>query len=105
MLGKVAGLEESLDARDAVIRSIVKDSCATLEPSLRGLIENFRADPDRSMSEAFCVGSTGSQFHADTAIDGITFRFSRRAATDDDGGFAKGEDVFDRVGGTEVIEL
>lgn len=68
-------LREKWAATDTVPRFILKDSCAKLVPSPRGLIEDFRAGLNRSMIEAFHVGSINSQFHADTAIDYVMLLF------------------------------
>lgn len=74
---KVIDLQKKLAARDIVVRSIVVDSCATLTPSFRSLVQNFRAGPFKSVSEAFRAGSIPFQRPADTAIDGITLRFRK----------------------------
>lgn len=66
---------------DGVIRSIVKHSCASLGPILRGLLDNFRAGLNKSVNEVFCAGSIGPPSHADTAIDGVTVCFSEGAAS------------------------
>lgn len=102
---KVADLQERLRTRDAVIQSIVKDSCATLGPSLIGLFENFSTGLHTCSSKAFCTVSIGSWFHAVAAIDGITLRFLEGDASRDDGGPAKGEDIVDSSLDSEVIEL
>lgn len=62
-------LQEKLEARDAVLRSIIEYSCATLEPSFRALVENFCAGLNSSLSEACRTGYIDSQFHADNAIN------------------------------------
>lgn len=91
-------------ASDAVAASIVEDSSAKLGPSLRGSVENLRAGFNKSVSEAFYVGSIDFQLHAENAINGIT-PFSGGAALEDGGGFTKGENVVDPAYGPEVIEL
>lgn len=63
--------------------------------SLRALVTNFRGGLSRLLNEAFRAGSIRSQFYADTAIDGITLRFSEGAESDDGDGFTTGEDVVD----------
>lgn len=91
-----------MGARDGVISSVIEDFCASLWPSSRGLAENFRAALYKSVNKAFRAGSTGSPFHADTAIDGFTISFSEGAASDDGDGSAKGEDDVDHPANREV---
>lgn len=50
-------MPKRLSAKHGVTRYIVKDSCALLGPSHRGLVENFRADLNKSLSQAFPTGS------------------------------------------------
>lgn len=40
---EVVDLRETFGARNAVIRSIGRDSCSSLEPFLSSLVEKFRA--------------------------------------------------------------
>lgn len=101
----MADLQERLKGRDAVIRSVVEDSCATLGPSLRSFVENFGAGLNNSVSEAFRAGFIGSQLHDGAAIDRITLRFSGGGASENGGGYTKGRDVFDPSVDSEVIEL
>lgn len=55
---------------------MVEELCATLWEFLKGLVENFRVDLNRSVAVAFRLGPIGFQFHADTVFVGITLRFS-----------------------------
>lgn len=86
-------------------RSIVVDLCATPDPSLRRLVENFRTGLSRSVSEALRASSIGSKIHTNAAIDGITPRISKRGATDDSAGSTQGEDVLDVSADTDAIEM
>lgn len=81
--------------RDAVIRSIDKDSCATLGPPFKSLVEIFRACHNSTLSKYFRAGSMGSHFLAYLAIDCINFRFLYGAASDEGGESTKAEDVVD----------
>lgn len=73
---------ERLGASGVVLLSIVEDTCASLEPSLEGLIENFCVGLNKSVNEAFRAGSTGSKFHTNTSIDDTTPPFSEGPASD-----------------------
>lgn len=102
----MAVLRETLGARDAFIRSIVKDSSATLALSLRGLANNFCACLNKPVSAAFRAFFIGSRFHADAAIDGIITCFQKvLAALENDGDATKGVVVAERPDDSEVIEL
>lgn len=72
---------------------------------LRSLVENFRADLNKPVNEAFRVGSIGFQFHANAAIDGITLRCLECAASHDCDSSTKDEDVVDPLVDPEVITL
>lgn len=92
-------------AKVGVIQSIAEDSCASLRPSLIGLAESFLACLNQSGNEVFGAGSIGSQLHVNTAIDDITLRFQKGAASDDCLGFSKVEEVVDPSAHLEIIEL
>lgn len=89
-------LRELLGAEDSVIPFIFEDLCASLRPSLRSFVENFRVGLNEAVNVSLCAGSISFQFHGDTAIDGITHRFSEGVALEDGGCSTKGEDVIDR---------
>lgn len=57
---EVPDLQEVLGTIVGVIGSILENSCATIWPNLRSLIENFRASPDKSVGKALCNSSVGS---------------------------------------------
>lgn len=56
----VTELRESFGASDTVIRSVVDSLCASLAPSFRSLVGNFRVGLSKSVSEAFHTGFIGS---------------------------------------------
>lgn len=72
---QVVVLREKLAAKYVSVKSIIQDSCETLGPSPRGLVENPSAVLKKSVSNAFINGSVDAQIHADTAIDSITLYF------------------------------
>lgn len=76
-----------------------------LGPCLRGLVDSFGADLYTLVSEVFCKGYIDSKFHTDTAIEGITLRFSKGAVLDDSDGFSKGRNVVDLSVDSKVIQL
>lgn len=96
-------VRERLGASHGVIWSIVEDSCASVESSLQGLVDGFRADLNKSTADVFRAGSIGSEFHAETAIDGTTLRFSDGSGSDDGAGSTKGGVVYDPPADSEVI--
>lgn len=57
------------------------------------------------VSDNFHAGAIGSQFHADTAVNGTAFRLSEGSVSDDGDGCSSGEDVVDTPAGPEVIEF
>lgn len=57
---QVVELRRAYAAKDDVVRSIVQDSCATLEPSFKRLVENFRVSLNKSLSATFRVRSIGA---------------------------------------------
>lgn len=77
----VTDLQERLVARDVVTWSIIEYSYASLGPSFRGLVEIFRAGLIYPVDVAFQAGSIGSQYHADTAINGFTLCFSEAVSS------------------------
>lgn len=81
-----------------IVRSIVQDLFATLEPFLRGLVENFRAGLSKSVNEAFRVGFIDAHFHANTAVEGITLRILGGVASEDGCRYTTREDFVDPVG-------
>lgn len=105
MRAEVVDLEDRLTVRDAVARLIVKDSCATPDPSLRRIVEAFRASLDKSLSETFPIVSIDYQIHIDTAVNSITLRFLEFAGSDDVEGSIKGEDNFNRLTDSQLIKL
>lgn len=98
-------LRVKLSATDGVIRYIAKALCGSLRPFLRGFVENFCAGLNKSVDEAFRARSFSSQFHANSAIDSVTLRFSDGAASEDGDGSAKSEDVVDPSADRRIIEL
>lgn len=92
-------------ARGSVVRSVVDSLCATLGPSLRSLVENFLADLNKAVGEAFCASSLDSQARADAAIDGITLCFTGGAASKNGGSSTKSWHVVDTPVDPEVIML
>lgn len=50
-------LREKLNAKDAMVSSTVQAPYATLGPYLSNIVENFRADINKSVSDAFLIGS------------------------------------------------
>lgn len=62
-----------LAAKDSVVKSIVQALCPTLGPSFSNLAGNFHARRNKSLIDAFRIGSGDAQLHAYTAIDGINF--------------------------------
>lgn len=57
------------------------------------------------MVETFRACSISSKSHAETTIDGITVRFSERAASDDGDCYTKGGDVDDPPIDPEVVQF
>lgn len=55
---------------------------------------NLHTEFSKSVNDAFCAGSIGSQCHADGAIAVITLRFSKSASTDAGAGSTKGGQTF-----------
>lgn len=102
---EVVDLQEKFGAKDAVIRTIVEDSCVSLVQTLRRLVENFRAGHCKSVNKVFPAGSIGSQFHVNAAIHGITDQVSECAASDDGHDLNKGKDFVDLPADADVIEL
>lgn len=90
---ELAYLRKQLGARDDDVWYITDDSCPSLGPSLRILVENLRAGRNETVDESFQGSSNHSQIHADTAIDGVTPGFSEGAALDDGYYSSKREDV------------
>lgn len=76
-------LQEKLVAKDAAFNLVVHASCATLGPSRRCLVENFCLGFDKSVGDAFHLGSLQTKIHADTAIDSMTLHFSEDAASEE----------------------
>lgn len=101
---EVTDLQERLGAMDAVVRSIVEDSCVSLGQYHRSLVENSRAGHNKSVREAFRAGFIGSQFHSDASINGIALHFSEGAASNDGDVSTKSEDVADPFADPKVIE-
>lgn len=56
MCAELVVLREKLLAKDSVVTYIVEDLCATLGPSLMGLLDLFCYSLSRSVSEAFRSG-------------------------------------------------
>lgn len=77
---RLADLRVWLSAKVDITRFIVKDSYASLSPSLRSLVEYFCVGPNRSVNEAIGMGSIVRQPHAEAVIDCITLCFSEGAA-------------------------
>lgn len=101
----LAGLEESLGPRDAVIRSIIDRFCATYGLLLWSLAKTYRAGIYESLEESFSAGFIGSQFHDSAAMNDTTVRFSGGAALDDSDFHIKSEEVIDPSAHTEVMKL
>lgn len=102
---ELVDLRERLSAKDGVIVSIVDNLCASLGPSLRGLLEIFCVGLDKSVIEAFRASSIGSQFNGDAVNDGITLCFSKGAASEDGEGSINSEDVIEPPADPKVIEF
>lgn len=79
--------------------------CATLGPSLRTLVDNFRAGLSKSVSETFRAGSNRSQVHPDASVHGITLFFLEGAALHEGGGSSKDREVVDLQADAEAVEL
>lgn len=79
-----------MDTSDDVIQAIIEDSCTLLGPSLRTLVDDFRAGLNESVGKAFRACSIVFQFHAIPAIEGSALRLSDGVASDDDDGCTKG---------------
>lgn len=77
----------------------------SLAPSLRGLVDSYRAGLNKSEAEAFRAGFIGYLCRVHTAIYGITFRFSEGAALDDGYGSTKGGDIVDSPLHPKVVQL
>lgn len=79
-----------------MIRPIVQDSCATLRPSTRGLVETSRRGLNKHVSKILLIGSIDVEIHVNTTDDSVTLRFSRCAPSEDGGASIKSEDVVDQ---------
>lgn len=101
----VVDLRERFGAREEITRSIIEHSSALIGLSLLGLVGNFRARLNKSVDEAFYVGSVGSECHADTAIDGVSPRFSEGAVSHDDDGSTREGGALDLPAHPDVIKL
>lgn len=102
---QVARLREKLAPKHAVRKSIVEDSCITVRPSLKRLVENSCARVNSSECEGFLLGYIDVHLHANTAFDGITLHFLRGTASEEGGASTKAENVFGAVCDAEVIEM
>lgn len=91
----MANLREKLERTDAVIRSVNGDSCTTLGPSLRTIVETFRVALNKSVSEAIRAGLIGSHFPTVSVIDGTVLHFSEVDASGDGDDSIEGEDDVD----------
>lgn len=98
-------LPEPFGTMDGVMWSTIEDWCESLGMFLRGLGENSRVGLNKSINEAFCAGSIGSPFHANTAIDGTTLHFLEGTASNDGDGSTKSKDVVDPPADRKAIEL
>lgn len=68
---QVVDMREKLAEKDGVVKSLLQGSCATLRPFVSILVENFPVSIIKPVSDAFRIGFTDTQVHADTSIDGI----------------------------------
>lgn len=68
-------LQRKLGAKDAIPPFIVETSCVTFWPSLRGIVESFRAGLSKLVSECFCAGFINSQLRPCSALGGVTVCF------------------------------
>lgn len=98
-------LRKKSTVKDAVVRIFLEDSCATLQPSFRGLAKNFSVGLDNFVKDSSGIDSIDSQVHASTVRDGITLGLSVYAPPDESETFTEVEDVVDKKYDTEVIEL
>lgn len=105
IFAEMVDLRELLRAADGVIRFIIEDSCASLGPSLWGLVDSFHVGLNKSVDDSFRAASIHFRCHADTAIDDITLRFLDGAASDNGDGLTKGADVSDPPIDSDVIQL
>lgn len=98
-------LQKQLHAKDAKVRLVIPDSCATFGLSCGNLIESFRAVRNNPVFNASGLGSISTQFPANTAICDISFHFSGGDLSEEDGVYAESEPSVDSKSETEVIEL
>lgn len=98
-------MRRKLAAKNAVIKSVVQASCATLGSCTKGMVKNFCLRLDRSVCDAFRLCSLLTQFHTDISIDGVTLQFSKGASSEESGSSTMSEDVVDLAGDIEVPEL
>lgn len=101
----MADLRKKTCVKDGTFRSIVENSIASLWPSIRSLAENFGPGFNWSVNESFREGSIASHIHTAAAVEGITLRSSKGAASDDGDGAANVGNVVDLPLDPEVIEL
>lgn len=65
-------------AKDSVVKSIVQDSCVIVGSRSRNFVWKFCRGLNSTVNDAFCDGSTYTQLHADTVLDGFTLHLQER---------------------------
>lgn len=104
-LSQVVDLPEETPAKDDTLMLIVQDLGAVLGSSFSGLVDTFRAGPNKSVSNAFRNSSIDAQYHVSTATADITLHFSEASVLKDCWGLTESDDVIVPVGDTVVIKL
>lgn len=100
-----AELPKKLVTKDAVLKSIIQDSCAILWSRIRGFVGKSRSGLNEYVSNALRTGSIDSQFDADTAMDGIILHVLKPFPSGNGRYLTTGDDVADPEGGSAANKL